>query len=306
MEKPVLVVLAAGMGSRYGGLKQIDPVGPDGELIIDYSLYDARKAGFERVIFIIKREIEEDFKAAIGRRMEKQMQVDYAFQELDKLPAGFAVPKGRVKPWGTSHALLCAKEFIHGPMAVINSDDYYGPEAFETLYAFLTAPHPGPPRHYAMVGYQVENTVTQHGSVTRGVCKANAEGFLTGIVETYGIEQTVTGARAPDNEDGSWQDFPAGTLVSMNFWGLDESFLTSLEEAFPAFLEESIPQNPQRCEYLLPSSVQAMIESGEADVRVLSSPGRWWGVTYQEDKPAVADAMAEKHRTGQYPTPLWG
>ncbi len=304
MEKPALVVLAAGMGSRYGGLKQIDPVGPNGELIIDYSLYDAKRAGYEKVIFIIKHEIEADFKAAIGKRMEKNMEVVYAFQQLDKLPAGFTVPEGRVKPWGTSHALLCAKEFIDGPVTVINADDYYGPEAFKTLHGFLTAPHGAEKDHYAMVGYRVENTVTQHGSVTRGVCKADANGFLTHIVETDGIEETQTGARAPAT-GGGWQDLPAGTLVSMNFWGFTPGFLNALEAGFPAFLEENLPKNPQKCEYLLPTMVDTLIRAGKADVQVLESPGRWWGVTYQEDKPGVAAAMAQKHQSGQYPSPLW-
>ncbi len=306
MNKPILVVLAAGMGSRYGGLKQIDPVGPNKELIIDYSLYDAKQAGFETVVFIIKHEIEEDFKAAIGDRVSRYMHVEYAFQQLEKLPQGFSVPQDRVKPFGTSHALLCAKEFINGPIAVINADDYYGPDAFKTLYNFLTQPHDTDKHHYAMVGYRVENTVTEHGSVTRGVCKADANGFLQHIEETHDIEKTQSGARAPGEKDGVWNELAAGTLVSMNFWGFDESFMHEVETGFPAFLSENLPTNPLKCEYLLPSSVQALIENGKADVKVLSSADRWWGVTYQEDKPGVMQALAQKHESGQYPTPLWG
>ena len=305
MEKPVLLVLAAGMGSRYGGLKQIDPVGPDGEVIIDYSLYDAKKAGFEKVVFLIKHEIEDDFKAAIGRRMEKNMEVAYAFQQLDMLPAGFNVPEGRVKPWGTTHAVLCAKEQLHGPFAVINADDYYGPAAFKTLYDFLTSDRSGEKHHYAMVGYRVENTVTDKGSVTRGVCEADSEGFLTGIAERSGVEKTASGARYANADGSGHTELPVGTLVSMNFWGFDESFVQSAEAGFPAFLEKGLAENPEKCEYLLPSSIDAMIHSGAADVKVLQSPDRWWGVTYKEDKPGVAAALSKKHTDGLYPTPLW-
>ncbi len=306
MEKPILVVLAAGMGSRYGGLKQIDPVGPNKELIIDYSLYDAKRAGFEKVVFIIKHEIEEDFKRAIGNRVEKNIEVAYAFQQLEKLPKGFSVPQGRVKPFGTSHALLCAKEFINGPVAVINADDYYGPEAYKALYQFLTEPKSNQKHHYAMVGYHVENTVTEHGSVTRGVCKADENGFLCNIVETTGIEKAEIGARAPAEKDGEWEKIAPETLVSMNFWGFDKSFIEELEAEFPNFLAENLPKNPEKCEFLLPSSIQLLIKSEKADVKVLSSSDRWWGVTYQEDKPGVMQALKQKHESGQYPTPLWG
>ncbi len=307
MKNPILVVLAAGMGSRYGGLKQIEPVGPNKELIIDYSLYDAKQAGFEKVVFIIKKEIEEDFKKAIGNRVENHIKVEYAFQQLDMLPSGFSVPQGRIKPFGTSHALLCAKNCIDGPFAVINADDYYGPKAFTTLYQFLTTPkNTDDKNHYAMVGYRVDNTVTEHGSVTRGVCQANENGFLHNIVETSSIEKTKTGIQAPNEIDGMMQTLAGDTLVSMNFWGFDESFLHALELEFPAFLSENLPKNPEKCEYLLPSSVQALIQNGTADVKVLSSQDRWWGVTYQEDKLGVVNALHEKHKRGQYPSPLWG
>lgn len=311
MSKPILVVLAAGMGSRYGGLKQIDPVGPDGEVIIDYSVFDAVKAGFEKVVFIIKREIEKDFKEVIGERMSKNVQVEYAFQELDKLPAGYTVPEGRVKPWGTTHAVLCAKDKLDGPFAVINADDYYGPEAYRKIYDFLSADksaggeNPGR-HHFGMVGYLVENTVTDAGSVARGVCEADENGFLADIVERLKIEKTAAGARFTEDDGQSWTELPAGTLVSMNFWGFDQSFLEKAEKGFPAFLDANLPVNPMKCEYLLPTTVDGMIKGGIADVKVMSSSDKWYGVTYKEDKPGVVKAIADKHASGQYPTPLWG
>lgn len=307
MEKPVLVVLAAGMGSRYGGLKQIDPVGPNGEVIIDYSLYDAKKAGFEKVVFIIKHAIEEDFYEVIGRRVEKVMQVEYAFQELDQLPEGYALPEGRVKPWGTSHALLAAKGLINGPFAVINADDYYGPEAYEVMYRFLSGGRARDDKqHYAMVGYLIENTVTDHGTVARGVCEADAEGYLTRVVERLKIAKTETGAQYSEDDGASWTPLPAGTLVSMNFWGFDESFTALIAEAFPAFLDENLSLNPMKCEYLLPGSVDKLIRAGKADVKVLKSRDQWYGVTYKEDKPGVVAALAQMHAEGLYPSPLWG
>ncbi len=307
MEKPVLVVLAAGMGSRYGGLKQIDPVGPNGEVIIDYSLYDAKKAGFEKVVFIIKREIEEDFREVIGRRAEKVMQVEYAFQELDQLPEGYALPEGRVKPWGTSHALLAAKALLNGPFAVINADDYYGPEAYEVMHRFLSGERARDDKqHYAMVGYLIENTVTDHGTVARGVCEADAEGYLSRVVERLKVAKTENGAQYSEDDGASWTPLPAGTLVSMNFWGFGESFLSLIEKAFPAFLDENLPLNPMKCEYLLPGSVDKLIRAGKADVKVLKSRDQWYGVTYKEDKPGVVAALAQKHAEGLYPSPLWG
>jgi NDP-sugar pyrophosphorylase family protein len=306
MKKPVLVVLAAGMGSRYGGLKQIDPVGPDGELIIDYSVYDAAAAGFEKVVFIIKREIEEPFKEAVGRRMERNIEVAYAYQQLDMLPEGFSPPEGRQKPWGTAHALLAAKSLIDGPFAVINADDYYGPEAYRLIYGFLTAPPPKDDKnHFAMVGYLVENTVTRHGTVARGVCAADGGGYLRSIVERLQVAKTEDGGRYSQDDGKTWTNLPAGTLVSMNFWGFNELFLAGAEAAFPAFLRQNLPAAPLKCEYLLPGSVDAMIRAGQADVKVLRSGDVWYGVTYKEDKAAVQAAMQAKHESGQYPTPLW-
>lgn len=306
MEKPVLVVMAAGMGSRYGGLKQIDPVGPNGEVIIDYSIYDAVKAGFEKVIFIIKHEIEKEFHEAIGDRISKQIQVEYAFQDINNLPQGYTVPQGRTKPWGTTHAIMSISKLVKGPFAAINADDYYGPHAYKTLYDFLSAPKPQDGKaHYAMVSYHVENTVTDNGTVARGISQADENGFLTAIVERLKVEKTKTGARFTEDDGKNWTDLPAGTLVSMNFWGLDTSFIEAGEARFPAFLDENIPQNPEKCEYLLPYTVDTLIKAGEADVKVLSSTDRWYGVTYKEDKPGVMQAIAQKHAEGLYPTPLW-
>lgn len=307
MEKPVLVVMAAGMGSRYGGLKQIDPVGPDGEIIMDYSIYDAKKAGFEKVIFIIKHEIEEDFREVIGNRMEKNIQVEYAFQQLEQLPAGYSVPEGREKPWGTTQAILSAKDLIHGPFVAINADDYYGPEAFKTIYDFLVAQQQDESKaHFGMIGYLIENTVTDSGTVARGICQQDNNGYLTAIVERTKIEKTATGARFTEDDGKTWEDLPKGTLVSMNFWGFDEKFIQAAEKEFSSFLDTNLPKNPLKCEYLLPFTVDNMIKSGAADVKVLQSSDRWYGVTYQEDKPGVVKALKEKHEEGVYPTPLWG
>ena len=306
MKKPVLVVLAAGMGSRYGGLKQIDPVGPGGEVIIDYSIYDAKQAGFEKVIFIIKHAIEEDFKSVIGERIKNDMEVAYAFQELDDLPADYTVPEGRVKPWGTTHAVLAAKNLIDGPFAVINADDYYGPEAYKVLYDFLSQPPAADGKqHYAMVGYHIENTVTDNGTVARGLCQADDNGYLTGIVERTKVEKTNAGARFTEDNGQSWTDVPGGTLVSMNFWGFFPELLELAQRDFPKFLDENVPKNPEKCEALLPNYVGELVQSGTADVKVLESGDVWYGVTYKEDKPGVMQSLAQKHRSGQYPTPLW-
>jgi dTDP-glucose pyrophosphorylase len=306
MEKPVLAILAAGMGRRYGGLKQIDPVGANGELIIDYSIYDAIKAGFRKVIFIIKHEIENDFSEVIGRRIAKYVDVACAYQELEDLPPGYAVPEGRTKPWGTTHALLAAKKLIRGPFAVINADDYYGPSAFRIIYEWLAAPKTDrSKRHFAMVGYRIENTVTESGSVARGVCQADERGFLTNIIERTMVEKTKDGARFSEDGGKTWAIIPRGTLVSMNFWGLGEEFFDDSEQAFSNFLEKNLRSDPQKCEYLLPSEINSQIQSGKADVKVLESVDTWHGVTYKKDREDVMKAMSEKHAKGEYPTPLW-
>jgi NDP-sugar pyrophosphorylase family protein len=306
LEKPILAILSAGMGNRYGGLKQIDPVGTNGELIIDYSIYDAIKAGFEKVIFIIKHEIENDFNDVIGGRIAKYVDTASAYQELDQLPPGYALPDGRTKPWGTTHALLAAKDLIKGPFAVINADDYYGPSAFKTIYDWLSAPNPDKSMlHYAMVGYRIENTVTESGSVARGVCEADDRGFLTSIVERTTVEKTRDGARFSEDCGKTWYSLHPHTLVSMNFWGLNEGFFEDAERNFPDFLDKNLPDNPLKCEYLLPFEINRQIQRGRADVKVLESVDTWHGVTYREDRETVVKAMSEKHARDEYPTPLW-
>jgi hypothetical protein len=305
-EKPVLVILAAGIGSRYGGLKQIDPVGEHGELIIDYSIYDAIKAGFRKVIFIITREIENDFMEVIGNRIAKRVETACAYQELDGLPAGYVLPANRVKPWGTAQALLAARSAVDAPFAVINADDFYGASAYRSIYDWLTvfAGTEKGKMQFAMVGYRIENTVSDYGKVTRGICEADGNGFLKSIIERASVEKTPTGARYSD-DGGTWHDIPAGTLVSMNFWGLCQDFFKAAEDDFPAFLDENLPANPLKCEYLLPTEIGRQLQSGRSDVKVLESADMWYGLTYREDRPGVVDAVESMHRSGVYPKPLW-
>jgi len=305
MEKPVLVVMAAGMGSRYGGMKQIDPVGPSGQVIIDYSLYDARRAGFETVIFVIKHEIEDAFKAAIGDRVSKVMKVEYAFQQLEELPAGFAVPEGRAKPWGTCHAVLAAKHLIHGPFAVINADDYYGPEAFQVIYDYLSTHQDGEVYDYCMVSYLLKNTVSENGSVARGVCEANPDGTLAAVTEHTCIETYPGGIHFTENGGDTWQDLAPDTPVSMNLWGFGQSFLEEAEARFAGWLSENLPKNPLKCEYFLPLVVSELLAEGKATVKLLHSTDKWYGVTYREDKPVVVNALAQKTADGLYPADLW-
>ena len=303
-KEPILVIMAAGMGSRYGGLKQMDPVGAHGELIIDYSLFDARRAGFKRVCFIIKHEIEADFKAMIGNRIEKYFEVSYAFQQLDCLPEGFSVPEGRVKPFGTAHAVLCAAPYLDAPFAAINADDYYGPSAFDTIYRFLKNSEETTPAHYAMVGYLLKNTVTENGHVARGICVTDESNHLISVTERTHIITTCDGPLF--TEDGThYERLCEDTIVSMNLWGFTQSFVDALRAGFPAFLEKGLVENPLKCEYFLPSAVTAQLQSGAADVTVLSSPDKWYGVTYRADKPVVVQALAAKAEEGLYPAPLW-
>ena len=305
-KKPVLVVMAAGMGSRYGGLKQIDPVGNHGQLIIDYSIYDAKRAGFETVVFVIKHEIEDTFKEAIGNRLSKVMDVKYAYQQLEDLPEGYAVPEGRSKPWGTCHAILAARELVDGPFAVINADDYYGPEAFKTIYDYLSE-NPDRPGCYefAMVGYLLGNTVTENGHVARGVCVEDENHFLQTVTERTHIEKDGDDARFTEDDGATWTELPSSTIVSMNLWGLTNSFFSEAWDRFPAFLDNALKTNPLKGEYFLPSVISQLIQEGKARAKVLRSTDKWYGVTYQADKPVVVAAIAEKTASGLYPDNLW-
>ena len=305
MNKPVLVIMAAGMGSRYGGLKQIDPISDQGEIILDFSLYDAYMAGFEKAIFIIKRENEEDFRALVDERAGKHMEIAYAFQELTDLPEGYEVPEGRVKPWGTCHAVLSARDLIDGPFAVINADDYYGPGAFQTIYNYLEAAADDDKYRYCMVGYQLPNTLTENGHVARGVCSVNEAGQLADIVERTKIMRREGVIQFTENDGASWTSLPEDTTVSMNFWGFTRSFIDEMENRFPAFLDKSMVENPMKGEYFLPGVVDQLIKEDKATVRVLTSEDKWYGVTYKEDKQGVVDALQSMKDKGLYPEKLW-
>ena len=306
-KKPVLVVMAAGMGSRYGGLKQIDPVGSQGEAILDYSLFDAHAAGFETAVIIIKEAIRKDFMDTVGKRLEKcPMEIRYAYQELNKaLPADFQIPAERVKPWGTSHAVLCAAKEIDGaPFAVINADDYYGKSAFRVIYDALSNAQDGEKYNYFMVGYELGKTVTENGSVARGVCETNEEGYLTGIVERTRIEKQPDAIRF--TEDGeTWTELAPETTVSMNLWGYTPSFLPEIAARFPEFLRTAVPKNPAKAEYFLPLTISQLLGENKATVKVLHSPDKWFGVTYAADKPVVVAALKEMTEAGKYPDGLW-
>lgn len=299
--EPTLVIMAAGMGSRFGGLKQMTPVDEGGHFIIDFSLYDAYQAGFRRVAFIIKREIEQTFRETIGARMEKWFHVDYVYQELDRLPEGFAVPEGRKKPWGTAHAVACCRGVVEGPFAVINSDDFYGRGAYEEIYRFLTEHET--PHHYAMLGYQLRNTVTEFGSVARGVCHVQ-DGMLLDITERTKIFKR--GQDAAYTEDGeTFVPLSGDTQVSMNFWGFTPEILDEIWNAFPAFLAENLPVNPEKCEFYLPTFVGSRLAEKKVSVRVLPCMETWHGVTYKEDLDSVKSAIGALKREGTYPARLW-
>lgn len=302
-KKPVLVVMAAGAGSRYGGLKQIDPVGPNGQLIIDYSIYDAKRAGFETVVFVIKKAIDEAFREAIGSRMEKQMRVIYAYQELDDLPEGYCVPEGRTKPWGTAHAILAARHVVDGPFAVINADDYYGPEGLRRIFEYLSASEDE--RAYALAGYRLRNTVTEHGTVARGVCQEDENHNLLAVTERTKIEKFGEDGRFTEDDGKTWEFLPGDTLVSMNLWGLGASFMREAQGQFGETLDKILVENPVKGEFLLPSVISRLLEEKKAWVRVLPSGDKWYGVTYQEDKPVVQAAIRKMTDEGLYPEHLW-
>ncbi|MBR3816162.1 MAG: nucleotidyltransferase [Clostridia bacterium] len=304
MSKTTLIIMAAGMGSRYGGLKQIDPIGPGGEIILDYSVYDAVKAGFDKVIFVIKEEIEKDFKEIIGNKFDGVVDIDFAYQDINNLPVGFTVPEGRVKPWGTGHAVLSCKGMIDGPFAVINADDYYGRETFELIYNELNKEKAEGDRYeFCMVGFRVENTLTENGTVARGVCQTNGEDYLTDIVERTKIAIRDGKIMFTEDEE-SWTEIPEGTTVSMNCWGFTPAMMDELENRFAACLERN-KDNMLKCEYFLPFVVDELLKEDKAEVKVLSTKEKWYGVTYKEDKEAVVNAIREKVAKGEYPPCLW-
>ena len=304
MQKPQLVIMAAGLGSRFGGLKQMAPVDPQNHWIIDYSIFDALRAGFGKIILIVKPENEALFRDTLGRRIGGAAEIVYVHQRPDALPQGFSVPEGRVKPWGTAHAVLCAKDAIDAPFAVINADDFYGKGSFKILRDYLVSDHPQ--EEYAMVGYQVENTLTENGHVARGVCALDESGkYLSGIVERTRIEPRDGGAAYTEDEGKTFHFLPAGTTVSMNFWGFTPDILPEIENRFAAFLTENLPTNPLKCEYFLPLIPNQLIAEGKARVRVLPCPEKWYGVTYQPDMPQVQAAIAQMKKDGIYPYSLW-
>ncbi len=301
MKKPVLVIMAAGMGSRYGGLKQIDPIDEQGHIIMDFSIYDAMAAGFEKVVFIIKKANEAAFKESIGERISQKIQVEYVYQELEKLPEGFTVPEGRQKPFGTGHAILCCKEVLDGPFAVINADDYYGKHAYRAIYDYLVSHEDDQLYRYTMVGYALKNTLIENGHVARGICQTDAEGFLTGIDERTHIEKRGAGAAFTEDEGKTWTELSMDSTVSMNMWGFSQSILKELESGFVEFLKNNLPKNPLKAEYFLPFAVDGLLSEGKASVQVLNSQDKWYGVTYKEDKEMVVKAISELKKQGLYP-----
>lgn len=305
MNKPVLVIMAAGMGSRYGGLKQMDPVDSEGHIIMDFSMYDAKRAGFDKVIFIIKREFEEGFREKVGKRIEKYMEVSYAFQDIGNIPAGYEVPEGRVKPWGTAHAVLSCIDQVDGPFAVINADDYYGREAFQLIYDYLSAHEDDEKYRYTMVGYLLGNTVTDNGHVSRGICETNMHGELVSVEERTRIEKRDGGIAFTEDDGKTWTEVSGDAVVSMNMWGFTKSILHEIRDGFPAFLDKGLKSNPMKCEYYLPAVVSRLLEEGKATAAVLKSADKWYGITYKEDKPVVVAALQKMKDDGIYPKHLW-
>jgi len=306
MRKTTLVVMAAGIGSRFGGgIKQLEPVGPSGEIIMDYSIHDALEAGFNKVVFIIRKDLEKDFREIIGNRMEKLVETAYAFQEIDDLPAGFTKPADRTKPWGTGQAILSCKDLVNEPFAVINADDYYGKEAFVKVHDYLVEEHPASDKlDFCMAGFLLENTLSENGGVTRGICSVNEQGHLTKVTETKNIVKTAEGA-AVQAEDGSLTAVQAHCPVSMNMWGFTGGFMKELVNRFPVFLQKNIPENPLKCEYFLPFVVDELLKEKKATVKVLTTQDKWYGVTYKEDKPVVVAAIQKLKDQGLYPQGLW-
>lgn len=304
MNQPVLVIMAAGMGSRYGGLKQIDPVDDRGNKIIDFSIYDAIQAGFQKVIFIIKKENEKDFRASIGDIVKGSIEVEYVYQDLSDIPEGCSIPEGRIKPWGTAHAILSCRHILMDSFVVINADDYYGREAFKLIYHYLASHSDSDKYCYAMVGYELGNTLTENGYVSRGICNTDSDLYLTNIVERTHIIKTNTGA-AYTEDDQNYMEISEKSIVSMNMWGFTKSFLVEVERIFATFFKIEVPVNPLKAECYLPSAVDELIETDKATVKVLKSSEKWFGVTYKEDKPYVVNSIKRLKEEGVYPDKLW-
>ena len=307
MSKATLVIMAAGIGSRFGGgIKQLAPIGPNGEIIMDYSIYDALEAGFDKVVFVIRKDLEKDFKEIIGNRIEKEVEVAYAFQELDDIPEKFSGKfTGRTKPWGTGQAILCCKDVVDAPFLVINADDYYGRHAFQTIYDYLTTHEDDDKYRYTMVAYRLKNTVTDNGHVARGICGLNASNELVSVTERTRIEKRNNGIEYSEDDGQTWNEIDPDTLVSMNMWGFTRSILEEIKTGFPAFLEKGLKENPLKCEYFLPAVVSDLLAEDRAAVKVLESEDKWHGVTYKEDKPVVVEAIQSLKDSGLYPQHLW-
>ena len=304
-KKPVLVIMAAGMGSRYGGSKQIDKMTDAGEIILDFSLYDAMLAGFNKAIFIIREEHRDVFRELVDERAGRFMDIEYAYQKLEDIPEGYEIPEGREKPWGTSHAVLAARRLIDGPFVVINADDYYGPGAFSSLYEYLVSHEDGDKYEFCMAGYKLENTVTENGHVARGVCVLDDNGYLREVTERTRIEMRPEGIAFTEDDGESWNVLPEGTVVSMNFWGFSAAMMKELEEGLPEFLDSALKENPLKGEYLLPRTADKLIKKGKARIKVLTSPDKWCGVTYKEDKEDVKNTLEAMKDKGIYPEKLW-
>lgn len=297
-----LLIMAAGMGSRYGGMKQIDHVDEEGHKIIDFSIYDAKTAGFTKVVFVIKKENLGIFRREIGDAVSKYIDVEYAFQELSDIPDSFNVPEGREKPWGTAHAVLSARNEIHEPFAVINADDFYGRDAFKKAYEFLAQTDDG---HYAMIAYELKNTLTENGTVSRGICDVSDDGLLTSVTERTKIRKAGEEAEYTEDDGNTWSHLPGNAATSMNFWCFAEDFMRRIGTHFERFLKEEVAENPLKAECYLPTVVSALLSEGKCDVQVIKTSDKWHGVTYKEDKPALTEAIREMKRDGLYPQSLW-
>ena len=305
-QQPTLIIMAAGMGSRYGGLKQVDKITDAGEIILDFSLYDAMMAGFNRAVFVIKEENREIFREMVDERAGRFMEIEYAYQKLDDIPEGFTVPEDRQKPWGTAHAVLACRELINGPFVVINADDYYGPDAFVQIYDYLTTHKDDDVYEYCMVGYQLKNTVTENGHVARGVCELDDKGFLKKVTERTRIMHHGDSIAYTEDDGESWTPLADDTIVSMNFWGFSKSMMDELQNGLPAFLEQALAENPLKGEYFLPGVADRLVQEGKARVKVLTSHDKWYGVTYKEDKEDVKNALQSMKDKGEYyPEKLW-